>query len=347
MHVMKRQQMMSVRISFRASIIFLSICAFLAAASFVFIGLWRHMYLTDISKTLVQAVLLLTGSVSVIVALLLCRYWLLKLAPDVGSIVFDKPGGKLDPEKWFNSNIGFFDFTLGNYLFGIFVGLVALTSYYMMPYIDSQDYLVLTFGYGAIFVCGFIAGTALYTLARGVRFLNQLGRHFEFHLSEHKFGVLLIGRVLIKCFSIIVITVAFFESTAFVGSGGERDVISNLYSPSMWFLGYPVAIFLFGSFVYAQHSMHQKLRHSKRTRIREIEERIRAIGFPDQANDGKKVDLLLFWHDELRRTLDMPEWPCSIRGFISGGAISVYGLVFPALTEMAFQTFVKVVSDAS
>lgn len=328
------------RHSFRSAAGFLSICVFFVGLSFVFLGLWRHTYLSDPAKAFVQAVLFLIGSVSVIVALGLCRYLLRTLSSDIGSIMFSMPGGALDPEKWYNSNLDFFDFTLGTHLFGITVGLVALTTYYMGSYIGSQDYVVLTFGYGAIFVCAFIAGTALYTLASGVRFLNQLGRHFDLHLSDNKFGVLLIGRVLIKCYAIIVVTVAFFQSTAFVGSGGQEDVISNLYSLPMWFLGYPVAIFLFGSFVYAQQSMHRKLRHSKRIRIREIEERIRAIGIPNQADGNKNVELLSFLHDELRRTLDVPNWPCSVRGMISGAAISVYGMVFSTLTERAFQTFV-------
>ena len=305
------------------------------------------MYLGEPSKAFVQATLFLIGAISVIVSLLLCRHWLLTLAPDIGSIVINKPGDTSDPEEWYNSHIGFFNFTLGNYIFGIIVGFVAFAGYYFMSYIGSQDYIVLILGYGAIFVCGFIAGTALHTMARGVHFFNQLGRHFEMHLSDHQFGVLLIGRVLFKCYSIIVITIAFYQSTPFIGSGEGRDVISNLVSLPMWFLGYPVAIFLFFSFIYAQLSIHQKLRYSKKNRIREIEKRIRAIGFPDKTDYDKNVELLSFLHDEMRRTLGMPVWPCSIRGIISGLAMSVYGLVFSAVTDTAFDTFLRVVSDAS
>lgn len=178
-------------------------------------------------------------------------------------------------------------------------------------------------------MCTFVAGVALYTLGRGIYFFNNFGKRFYFHLSDHKFGVLLIGRTFMKCYLLIVFTVALFQATPLVGSSGKIDLISNITSIPMLFLGYPVVVFLFLSFIFVQLSIHRKLQQSKKDSVREIEEKLRQIYLSSQDYDKENIELLYFFRQELHKTLKMPEWPCSIKNFLGGGVVSMLGALLP------------------
>lgn len=102
--------------SYRRSILFLLLCVSVGIVFVAYVVACGDPNLGDTSRLLVQAVLFLNGAISAIVSIIACRYWILKISPEINFIAYDAFDSQVNAEKWYNAHVNFFDLSYGHFL---------------------------------------------------------------------------------------------------------------------------------------------------------------------------------------------------------------------------------------
>lgn len=329
---------------FRSPLIVPSLCCAFVVGVVLYLGAFHADAFANPNMAKSQGALFAAATGAIVASLGLCRFWIVLRRDDVDNIF---KSSTVAPRDWFEENVKYFQMTRANYLSGLCVGAVAAVTYAMIGYIETDSPMVEAVCYLAIFAAAFSAGMALLTVAQSARFLHRMGNRFDLHLAAHPFGVLSLGQTLFKCYAVVVGTALLYEATAVLAFGdaifgqsklssfNSAEFSNLLLSPPLLFLGLPCAVFLFGSFLYAQWPLHRKLVAAKKARVREIEARIREIGLPGDKDDGTVANLE-YLHSELERTLAVPNWPCHPKHIWGGSALSISSLaITPAMQAIA------------
>jgi len=233
---------------------------------------------------------------------------------------------------WFLKELEFVKGDLTMLLAGISLGTLGVAAFYYGDYFSSYSGIPLIFVCLIIFVSASFAGTGLYMMFCVSRTFWRLGKltRITFTVHNHRFGIMSVGAVLVKCWMIIGCIWAIYVASAFVGFQGE-DFEIVFSKPPMWLIAYPTFPLILGSFIVCQYPLHQKMIEYKRTEILRLEkmrDQIKPQNISEIDNELRSnIDFLDKQKEQYR---SLPEWPFSLVSLLGTGASSVTAL-FPAL----------------
>lgn len=183
---------------------------------------------------------------------------------------------------------------------------------------------------GTIFIAGFVSGIGLHMLIVMGSIVWVLGR-FKVKVVTHQFGVLTVGRTLLRIYTIAAAIWLVFSSSALVG-------IKDSLVPMASLSGVSLLVFLV-SFPVCLLPLHERMLESKRERV------IAAFGWleelstvPIKSRDDRHFRLQSEAMREYHEAQDLPEWPFGWRSLVT---LVTSGFVsnFPVIIGFAFKYF--------
>jgi len=210
--------------------------------------------------------------------------------------------------------------------FGVVYAVFALTAFWLGGAFDRLPIFTLLLCAIIALLSSFACGVGL----AAVFFLGQsiwrLGREYPVRISEHGFGVLSVGRALVKAYALISIVWCCYTAS---GAWALRERWVPLVA-----LAAPALLFFISSFVICQFPLHLRMVECKRLALVELDsvlEKLTPTSPEEMTQDRQQID---FCVGQIRRISHWPEWPFSLADFSSVLGVSV-GAVAPQLIEIA------------
>lgn len=265
------------------------------------------------------------GFLSLPIAFLYCQSQLLRLSRFFENFI---SGNALEAATWFTHELRFFRGNRWMYIVGFTTSGVATISMYRGGFFEPIHHATsLIVAFGILGASAFMAGMGLCAIFSGCKAIFGLGTKYDVIVDFHKYGVLMIGTVLVRCFVITGITWSFYVLSAFVGA---TSVTIDMKVPIIS-LVIPTLLFFILSFIICQLSLHDSMVEFKRRRILRLQKRI----FQYEFIEGRELSIddlqmLEFLRKEKNYVLSLPEWPFRVQAL---GAIMATSLtsVWPAI----------------
>jgi len=182
---------------------------------------------------------------------------------------------------------------------------------------------------GVVVLAGFVAGVGITALAFLGRFIWRLGRYYRVRVSPHHFGVLSVGKMLMKSYALASIVWCIFSASA----------IRSL--PRGWvpllLLAAPSFMFFLVSFLVCQFPLHERMVEYKRSKLLDLDNRLEEVSARTEisADSERQIDFLVA---EMKRVNQWPEWPFSIGNF-SGVFAASLAAIAPQLIKIALVVY--------
>lgn len=253
---------------------------------------------------------------------------LLSWIPNVPT--FLRQGQALRPEweGWFQQVYDTFASSRVPCYVGIVEAAVAVLAFWAGGAIQRLPSVVallcLVIAAGAGFVCG-VGLASIFFLGR---LIWLFGRHYAIRQSDHGYGILSTGRMLVKCYSLIAVAWCLVTTSAAWG-------INDMWLPIL-LLAVPALIFFVGSFVVCQFPLHRQMVECKRATLIELDDLLERLTpkEPDGMSEDRKRQLD-FYLAEIERVRKWPEWPFHV-GNLSGVLGASLGAIAPQLIKIVF-----------
>ncbi|MEM0922261.1 MAG: hypothetical protein AAGF44_00970 [Pseudomonadota bacterium] len=266
------------------------------------------------------------GAAMVIAAVLVCRGLFAEFNEECGEIF-----RSAEPDR--TPGFGFGDvregFSLPLWALGLsLIFAFGVTSVYRVAGFLPEEVPPLARQSGdlAIFLAAAMAGIALIILLRVGTGLYRFGLFHRFELPFHDFSVLRLGRLLHRCFLLILLTLLPYQLTGlFVG--GVTPSVAALSSEVMLYIGYPVVLFVLAMFVIVQWPYHLRLVRMKRARLGELGRQLAGLEALEQA--GQRSNLFA----EIDRIQRLPDWPTTTLRFFQAAGTSALIPLLPLLID--------------
>ena len=174
---------------------------------------------------------------------------------------------------------------------------------------------------------------ALYSLLYLARLVWSLG-NFAVVVEAHKFGILTVGRGLLRCY------VAATGIWMIISLGGSWRF--NGAWPPVMFIGPPCLFVIVGSFVFCQLPLHWRMLEFKQMRLFALDRTVAELR-PRQAGEltDERLRQLQYFEKERERVCTLPEWPFGWRSF-AGLVVSSLVPVVPVVLQLTLKSFLRI-----
>jgi hypothetical protein len=211
--------------------------------------------------------------------------------------------------------------------FGFAYALFALAAFWFGGAFDALPLLMLVLCGSITLLSSFVCGVGL----AAVFFLGQsiwrLGREFPVRISEHGFGVLSVGRALVKSYALVAVVWCCYTASGTWALRGKWVPLLVLAAPAF--------VFFVSSFVICQFPLHLRMVDCKRAALLELDNLLEKLT-PTDPNDlsQERQRQIEFCIALTKRVNHWPEWPFGIANLSRVLGVSV-GAVAPQLIQFA------------
>lgn len=222
---------------------------------------------------------------------------------------------------------------------GMFIALVAVTSYWTGGFFTDVPLVPRTYLYTVLAVSAFVAGMGLCAIFLGTRALFQVTDRFEIRVANDKFGVVSTGIAMIRIFLCIALAWSFYVLSAFTRDG---DIVlgTNIFTPPMYALAFPTLAFFIVAFFVSLFPLHRKMVRFKRQRMLEVTDLLTAIRPVDEgALTSEIVEKVEFLEKQRDGIQQLPEWPF-LRKTLLGVALTSATSIWPILVNATVAVWV-------
>lgn len=213
--------------------------------------------------------------------------------------------------------------------FGIFFALFFVTIYATSGAFGNLNTFV-ALSCGAItMLAAFVCGTGLGALYGLNRSIWRLGRNFAVRMSEHSYGILSVGKALMKCYGIVALVCLLATGSA-VWTVHDRWIV-------LLVIDIPALCFVVGSFIVCQYPLHIRMVECKRNGLFELDNLLERLvpQHGDEISEDRKHQVE-FCLAEMKRLEKWPEWPFS-RANLSGVVGAWVVTLAPHFVKMALE----------
>jgi hypothetical protein len=214
----------------------------------------------------------------------------------------------------------------------VIVGLVytpfSLFVFYVGGIFQGIPFSFILPGVFILMASSFLAGLGLCSLLFLSKLVWMLGQ-YPIRVTTHKFGILSVGRLLLKC-NIAAGVIWFVYTGASTWSlPPEQRMIPLL------FLSIPAVTYIIAIFVICQLRLRDRMKDYKRAHLIELDKALRDLS--DAASPAQlpkeKLDRYNFLQSELDRVTHWPEWPFTGRVFVGVCSVAI-GAIAPSLISV-------------
>lgn len=218
--------------------------------------------------------------------------------------------------------------------FGIGSAVITVILFWLGGALDELHSVMLVVCLAILLVSSFVYGVGLASLFFLGQTIWRLGREFPVRVSEHSFGVLSVGRTLVKCYALVAIVWCCYAASGTWESGGGWIPMLPLVVTTL--------IFFVSSFVVCQLPLHDRMVECKRATLLELDdllERLTPTVPIDMSQERQRqVD---FCVAEIKRVHKWPEWP-----FSTSNLSGVVGISIGAITPQIIQTVLIILKQS-
>jgi hypothetical protein len=242
-----------------------------------------------------------------------------------------------DCRAWTEGEYWAFNNSPSQWRFGLSFALLACWAWWAAGAFAQLSSPALVLALGITFLSTFVCGVGLISVYCLARHVWRVGKRYEVRVSDHQYGVLSTGSMLVKNYALVAVVWCVSTSSA-------TWTLDSRGTP-LFALAVPTAVFFVGSFLVCQFPLHARMVEYKRKRLKELDALLNRLA-PDSPDDVTKnrQGQVEFCVSEIRRTSKLPEWPFGI-GALSGVVGASIGTVAPQLLQtlipMLLQTQVK------
>jgi hypothetical protein len=237
---------------------------------------------------------------------------------------------------WFEKQFERFSSSPAAVYFGAIYAVFSVAAFWLGGAFTGLSSFMLVICFAIAAIASFVCGVGLAAIFYLARLIWDVGSQYQVRVSEHSYGVLSTGKMLVKAYALVAVVWCLYTGSA---ASHLRGKLIPLLA-----LAVPAVIFFIGSFLISQFPLRRRMVECKRSALLELDKLLESLT-PKQPSDvtEERQRQMNFYVSEMHRIQKWPEWPFSI-GNLSGLMGATLGAVAPALIRIVLPLIAKQLS---